>query len=227
MALRRRTTAVVKRWLIGAALFNVGCSTWFTFDLIADPTIDFPLSQNFPLHFCTLMTFLAVPAIWFKFRPLRALVYFPGVLGGFLTLFSPAEVYQGKPILSLTTLFYTVHAFNVIVPVLMASLGIFKPRAHDVWQSIIWFIALAAIILPVTLACRAWIDPGANYFYFFDPEGAGILALLWDKIQVPVLYEAPLLPIALAACYGQYGLYKAGSAIGRKWAGQRPLRKVS
>lgn len=47
----------------------------------------------------------------------------------------------------------------------------------------------------MTVFARAFVDPLANYMYFFDPEGAGILVALWDLIGIPVLYELPLLPM--------------------------------
>ncbi|MDR1426267.1 MAG: YwaF family protein [Bifidobacteriaceae bacterium] len=216
MALRRRTRKVQRTTLLLLAIVNICCSTAFTFDYIRNPDVLFPFTQNLPFQFCTLATFLMVPAIWFNWRPLRLVVYFPGVLGGFLALVSPAEMYQGRQFLSLSTLFFTVHALNVILPVLMGSLGIFRPTARDAAWALVWFVALAMTVLCMTLALRAWFDSGSNYFYFFDPEGAGILVALWNLIHIPIVYEIPLLPFALAAFFGQYGLYKLGSAIARR-----------
>jgi len=216
VVLRGRPVRTQKTVLTGLAVLNCGCSTAFTFDLIANPDVYFPFKQNLPFQFCTLMTFLAGPAIWFDWRPLRLLVYFPGVLGGFLALFSPAEIYQGSPTISLATLFFVVHAMNVILPVLLGSLGMLRPTLRDVPWALVWFATLSMAVLGLVLALRAWFEPKSNYFYFFDPEGAGILVALHDWIGQPVLYELPLLPIALGSFYAQYGLFKLGRVIARR-----------
>lgn len=57
-----------------------------------------------------------------------------------------------------------------------------------------WILFLVTM-LAVTVFARAFVDPLANDMYFFDPEGAGILVLLWDLIGIPVVYELPLLPM--------------------------------
>jgi uncharacterized membrane protein YwaF len=215
MALRGREARIQKTALAIAAGCNVAFSTTFTFNLILDPDVYFPLSQNLPFHFCTLMTVLAIPAVWFDWRPLRTVVYFPGVLGGFLALCSPAAIYQGQPVLSLMTFFYAAHALNVVIPILLGSLGLYRPRPRDAALAFPYFLVLAAGVFLLTLAFRAWLDPKANYFYFFDPEGAGILVALHDLIHIPVLYELPAITLATGVFYGQYGLHRLGGVVAR------------
>ena len=217
--LRGRQRRTQKLALCAAAALNVVFSTTFTFDLILDPAVFFPLTQNLPFHFCTLMTFLAAPAVWFDWRPLRMIVYFPGVLGGFLALVSPAEIYQGRDFISLNTLFYVVHALNVVIPVLMGSIGLYRPTARDAGLAMVSFFALAMIVLLVTLVLRAVLVPLPNYFYFFDPEGAGILVVLYDLIPIPIVYELPAVLLAVGVSYVQYGLYRAGSRLAARLAG--------
>ena len=223
LLLRRRPRRVQRRALLALALLAWACSTWFTFDRAANPANHFPITQNLPFHFCTLVTFLLIPAVWLQkgrlLGPLRALLFYPGAAAGFLALCSPAVEYTGRPYWSMNTLFYVVHALNVVVPVLMASLRLYRPTVRDAFLSLVWFFALAMAVLPLTLALRAWVDAGSNYFYFFDPEGAGILVVLWNLIHVPVAYEAPLLVIIAPVLLAQYGIYRAVSALARRVSG--------
>jgi uncharacterized membrane protein YwaF len=197
-------------------------STWFTFDRILDPTIDFPLTQNLPFHFCTIVTFLLVPAVWFRHgwwvRPLHALLFFPGAVAGFAALASPGDGYAGMPLLHMNTLFYVVHGLNWVLPVLLVSLGYYRPTVRDAVMSLGTFVALGLAVLPITLAERVWVDPGANYFYMFDPEGAGVLVALWDLIGIPFVYELPLLPLVLPVLLLQVGLHRGFSAVARRRA---------
>jgi uncharacterized membrane protein YwaF len=214
-ALRGRDAESKRRWLLVLALLTWACSTLFTFQrAFSGEHPEFPISRNLPFHFCTVVQFLLIPGVWLQrgrlLRPLRAMLFFPGTVAAFLALCSPAAEYL-TPIptfFSWTTLFYVVHSLNVIVPVLMVSLGFYRPRLRDAFLSLAWFVVVAMIVLPITVGLRAWVNPTSNYFYFFDPEGAGILVMLWDWIGIPVLYQAPLLPIILPVLLLVFGIYR-------------------
>lgn len=216
-SLRHRDVDTRRRGLLVLAVATWAISTWFTFDRAFSGQFDFPISRNLPFHFCTVVTFLLTPAVWARrgwwLRPLRTLLFFPGAAAAFLALASPAVEYLDQPVWSMNSLFYVVHALNVVVPCLMVSLGLYRPTLKDVPLSVVWFFALAMAVLPVTVALRAWVDPASNYFFFFDPEGAGILVLLWDLIGIPVLYQLPLLVLILPVLLVQYGLYRGVVAL--------------
>ena len=224
LALRTRPDRVRRATMVGIAILNWFFSTWFTFDRISHPENDFPLSQNWPFHFCTLVTFLLIPGVWltpkakrigWMVRPLHALLFFPGALAGFLAVCSPAAEYTGMPLWHMNTLFFTVHALNVVLPMLHASLGYYRPTVKDALLSLVWFFVGAMGVLAITLFARAFVDPGANYMYFFDPEGAGILETLWGLIGIPVLYEVPLLPILAPVLIGMVGLHRLVEKLAR------------
>jgi uncharacterized membrane protein YwaF len=227
--LRTRRGTVWRAVLFGIALANWGVSTLFTFNRIADPAYpDFVLSRNWPFHFCTLVTILLVPAMlatrqWWA-RPLHSLVFFPGALAAFLALVSPGAQYEGHVLWSMNSLFYVVHGLNVVLPVTHAALGGYRPRWRDAALSLVWFTVLGLLVLPITLFARAFVDPAANYMYVFDPEGAGILVVLWKLIHTPVLYELPLLPILypvlLLMVALQRGFERLARAAGRRRAGE-------
>jgi uncharacterized membrane protein YwaF len=207
-ALRHRTIVQRQRGLAVLAIASWALFTWFILDRVNDPDIYFPLSQNLPFQFCSVITCLLIPATLLNWKWLRVLCYFPGVLGAFLALVSPAPSYCGFPLLSLSTIgFFGGHAFNVIIPILMTTLGLYTPSYRDAWRALLYLVALCAAIMPLDLILRATIDPKVNYFYFFDPEGAGILELLYKLIGIPVVYELPVLPLAYLIFLGQAGAY--------------------
>ncbi|QBR74939.1 YwaF family protein [Microbacterium sediminis] len=234
--LRRAPDRTRRLALVAVAVANWAMSTYFTFDRILDPAIpDFVFSQNWPSHFCTLVTILLVPAMWFRpdpasrwrfwVRPLHTLLFFPGALAGFLVLFSPAAEYTELPVFHENTLFYLVHALNVVLPFVHAALGYYRPRYRDALLSLVWFAIVALGVLAITLFARAFVDPAANYMYFFDPMGAGILVVLWDLIGIPVLYELPLVPILAPVLLLMCAIHHGIEALARR-ASRRPLEAV-
>jgi len=226
-ALRGRPDRTQRLTLTAVAIANWAFSTWFTFERILSPAFpDFVFSQNWPFHFCTLVTFLLIPAMavkpdpsnpWlFWLRPLHTLLFFPGAVAGFLVLFSPAAEYTELPVLHTNTLFYLVHALNVMLPFVHSALGRYRPQYRDALLSLVWFFIVSMGVLAVTVFARAFVDPAANYMYFFDPMGAGILVLLWDLIGIPVLYELPLIPILAPALLLMVAIHHAIEALAKR-----------
>ncbi|MBO9577171.1 MAG: YwaF family protein [Microbacteriaceae bacterium] len=225
-ALRGRADATQRWTLFGIAVGNWAISTWFTFDRIGSGAFpDFVLSRNWPLHFCTICTFLLIPAMlatkrqWWA-HPLQTLLFFPGALAAFLALVAPGKEYEGDGFWVMGTLFYAVHGLNVLLPFVHAGLGLYRPRWRDAALSLVWFTILALGVLVATLLCRAFVDPAANYMYFFDPEGSGILVLLWNLIGIPVVYEIPLLfilyPVLLGFVAAQRGIERLPGLLRRR-----------
>ncbi|OJX64532.1 MAG: hypothetical protein BGO95_08680 [Micrococcales bacterium 73-13] len=208
--LRGRSFAVRRGWLFGLAWLTLGCSAAFHLAYLLDPPPEgFPLLQNLPLHFCTLMSFLMPLVVWFDWKPLRAVAFFPGAIAGIASLVSAASYEQGHPLLDPKSFFWVAHALNAIVPFLLASLGLYRPTWRQALLSVVWVIAFGAlVILPLDLAMRAWVDPGVNYFYLFDPEGADILVALRELIPVPILYMLPLPILVIPVMLLQLGIYR-------------------
>ena len=184
--LRGRSFAVRRGWLFGLAWLTLGCSAAFHLAYLLDPPPEgFPLLQNLPLHFCTLMSFLMPLVVWFDWKPLRAVAFFPGAIAGIASLVSAASYEQGHPLLDPKSFFWVA------------------------LLSVVWVIAFGAlVILPLDLAMRAWVDPGVNYFYLFDPEGADILVALRELIPVPILYMLPLPILVIPVMLLQLGIYR-------------------
>ena len=205
-----------------AALAAVCLTSSVTFHVayLEDPTAHFPLWQNLPLHLCTIVSFLLLPAVLFDLKRLQVLCYFPGAAAGFLAFFSAAPMYWNHPVLSAKTFFFVAHGLNFVIPALLSSLGVYRPTAKDAVRSLGYTVVLALVVLPVTLLLRAVADPGANYMYVFDPEGAPILVLFHDLIPVPLVYELPLLVAVLPILLLQFAMYRVWLVVARRrgWA---------
>ncbi|MDR1807050.1 MAG: YwaF family protein [Propionibacteriaceae bacterium] len=217
--LRRRPPLLRRRVLAAVAAANVVLYTTFTFNSILDPNVpEVVLLQNLPFHLCNLVAWGLIPAYLFDWgRPtawLRAFCFYPGVLSGLLTLTSPVPVYIGHPVFSLPSIgFYGVHSMNAILGVLLATLGLYTPRYRDAFRAVGHLLLLATAILPLDLAFRAWLDPNANYFYLFNPEGAAILIALHNLVPIPYVYMVLLTPVALGGCLLLGVIYKALSRL--------------
>jgi uncharacterized membrane protein YwaF len=208
---------------LGLATLAAACmasSIAFHVAYLEDPTAHFPLWQNLPLHLCTIVSFLLLPAILLDLRRLQTLCYFPGAAAGFLAFFSAAPMYWNHPVLSAKTFFFVAHGLNFVIPALLGSLGIYRPTTKDAVRSLGYTVVLALVVLPVTLLLRAVADPGANYMYVFDPEGAPILELFHDLIPVPLVYELPLLVAVLPVLLLQVAIFRVWQVAARRfgWA---------
>jgi uncharacterized membrane protein YwaF len=207
-----------QRWvLLGVAVGSWALFTVFILERVHDPAIVFPLSQNLPLQFCSIITCLLIPAVWFDWEPLRALCYYPGVLAGLMAVVSPAEVYTGYSVFSLSSIgFFSGHVFNVMIPILMAGLGWYKPTYKESVKALAYFTAMACAVFLVDLVLRAVLDPKINYWYFFDPEGAGVLVWLHSLVKVTFVYELLVLPFALLSFFLQTAIYRGAVALGAR-----------
>jgi uncharacterized membrane protein YwaF len=206
--LRHRSLAVRRYWVFGLGLATFAASLTFHIAyLVNPPDQGWPLFQNLPLHLCSLTSWLMPVITWFDNKALRSVAFFPGAIAGLATLVSATPAEQGHPLLDPRSFFWVAHEMNAIVPFLMVSLGLFQPRLRQVLGSVGWLAVIGlGAVLPITLALRAWVDPGANYFYLFAPEGAAILDVFWNLIPLPVLYLVPLVLVILPVLYLEYAV---------------------
>ncbi|QAY70608.1 YwaF family protein [Xylanimonas protaetiae] len=207
--LRGRDLAGRRRGLAVLAVVDLLSSVSFHLAYLSDPDVHFPLWQNLPLHLCTIVSFLVLPAVLKDARPLQVICFFPGALAGFLTWFSAQPMYFEQRLLDPKLGFFVAHGLNFVIPALMATLGIYRPTARDAVRSVFYVVGLGLAVLPVTLLLRAVADPGANYMYVFGGEGAGILDLFYSFVPVPLLYLFPLLAVITPVLLGQWGAYRA------------------
>ncbi|MDR1441912.1 MAG: YwaF family protein [Bifidobacteriaceae bacterium] len=224
---RRLDESGRRKLLIGASCVNLGCFVLYMIGLLTQSEFPAYVVYNMPLQLCSLATFSLIPAIVLRVNWLRGLVYFIGCLAGFLALFSPASGIEGVGVLTpLSIGFFGSHGLNVVIGALIAALGLYRPSYREAFKTLGAFGILVAIMAMINLGVRTTVLAQANYFYFFDPEGAQILVLLHNWVGLPVLYLLPVLPLVVGALVVQAALYRGGSRLATRLAA-RPGRAVS
>jgi len=210
-----------RKAMTGFAIGLWALSTVFTLQRVWDPQYYFPLTQNLPLHFCSLVQFMLIPAYWLRgssraLQAFRALLFYPGAAAAFFALIAPAQEYLNQPLVSMNTLFYFVHFGNVLLCTMLAVLGFHTPTVRGALGSLVTFFILAMIVFPITLAIRHFIDPAANYYFSFDPAGSDIFEILFGIIPVPLLYQVPLLLLIIPILLLQYAIYRLCNNIAQR-----------
>jgi uncharacterized membrane protein YwaF len=215
-----------KRLLLGAAVANLICFVLYMAGLIGTGLFPAHVVYNMPMQLCSLVTFALIPAILLDWRVLRGFCYFIGCLAGFLALFSPATGIEGVGVFSpLAIGFFGSHGLNVVIGAMIACLGLYRPDYREAVKTLGYFVALAGVMAVVNLALRLTLVPQANYFYFFDPEGADILVALHSMVGVPILYLLPIAPLAAAALLVQAAIFRGGSRLATRLSrSDRPAR---
>jgi len=221
MWLRNKPQEYKRKAMTGLAIGLWALSTTFTLERAANPNYYFPITQNLPLHFCSMVTFMLVPAFWLKgtsrwLQAYRALLFYPGAAAAFLAVIAPAEEYMNHPLLSMNTLFYFVHLGNVLLCSMLVVLGFHTPTVRGALGSLVTFFILAMTVFPITLAIRHWVDPAANYYFSFDPAGSPIFEILYRLIPVPLLYQVPLLVLVIPVLLLQFGIYQLINRIAQR-----------
>jgi hypothetical protein len=210
--LRGRDRQMQRRVMTLLAVGLLISTTVFTIQRAMDPRFAFALTQNLPLHFCSMVPFMLIPAFWLGegtwVGRLRALLFYPGIAGAVLAIMAPAAEYIGLPLFSMNSFFYLDHLGNVVLGALMVSLGFYRPTVRGSFGSLVSFFAVNMAVFPVTLALRAWVDPAANYFFNFNPEGSDIFVALWNVIPIPLVYQLPLLVLIIPILLLQYAIYR-------------------
>ncbi|MDR2347572.1 MAG: YwaF family protein [Bifidobacteriaceae bacterium] len=201
-------------WAVGA---NLVCFASYMVGLASTGSFPAHVVYDMPLQLCSLVTFSLAPAIVLDIPVLRGFCYFIGCLAGFLALFSPATGIEGVGVFSpLAIGFFGSHGLNVVIGALIAAFGLYQPSYKGAFMTLAFFLALVAAMALLNVSLRLTVLPQANYFYFFDPEGADILVALHNLVGVPILYLFPVAPLLVGALLLQAAIYRGGSRLARR-----------
>jgi uncharacterized membrane protein YwaF len=212
-----------RRFLLWVALANWLLFAAYMIGLATTGRFASYIVWDMPLQLCSLITYGLVIALATKSRLSQVLLefcFYAGSLTGFLALFSPAQGVEGVGVFSpLTFGYFGSHGTNMVISVLIAAFGLYRPTNRGALRAMGSLLVLAAAIIALNLAVRALVLPEANYFYLFDPEGAEILQLLHNAIGLPIVYLVPLLPFALGCFCLQAAMFRGGVRLSRLWGG--------
>jgi uncharacterized membrane protein YwaF len=208
-----------RRGLLAMAIANAVLYAGYVYALWRDEEYPFVFARELPLHFCSLVTLGLVVTLATNSSALKCLCYFPGALGGFMALVSPAAAFTGRSVFSLFSVgFFGAHGLNFVLSVLIATLGLYNPTYRQAGRALKLFLVLCFGMAGIDFAMRVVFHPDTNYFYFFDPEGAGVLESLYTLVPYPFLYQLPLIPFAYLMFLIQAGAFRGGHAL-VGWAG--------
>jgi len=227
--LRDKPMEYKRKVMIGLAFGLWAMSTIFTLQRVADPRYaEFTITQNLPLHFCSMVQFMLIPAYWLRgsskwLQSFRALLFYPGAVAAFMALLAPAQEYLNQPLFSMNTLFYFIHLGNVLLCLMLVVLGFHTPTIRGALGSLVTFFAIGMLVFPITLAIRHFIDPAANYYFSFDPAGSDVFELLFGVIPIPLVYQLPLLLLVIPVLLLQYGIYRLISNIAARRRANRHI----
>ena len=189
-------------------------STWgiFIFSLFESEYQRIHFWARLPLHMCSINA-VFYPVIFLlikrnKLKPLyattlMAYMYFVGSPGALLAMIMPAGDCINTSFLNYNVLsFWVKHGLIFMIPILMVSLGYYKPKLIDTLKASVFLLFLLIFMHGVNLLFSWFSDlSGAhdvvNFFYTRSAEGNFLLEIFWNLVPYELLYMLPLVVIAV------------------------------
>ena len=149
---------------------------------------------NLPLHFCSFMSVLAFIALWWKWRPACALVYFGVLIGSIQGLITPAMA-DG---LMAFYVFFIAHGLLLTVALAIPFLTGWRAKGYDDVKALLLMDAYILLIIPINLLLNT------NYAYTRGVPIAGTLLdylgtapwyYLWAQLPVLAAFRLLMLPV--------------------------------
>ena len=192
---RKKSNKTKEHLIIAVWVFMVIYLIAYKYYLIEmSTTYETSLWNELPLNLCQVASLLVLPAIVSKSRTLRGFCAFIGTCCSLMGLMMPVAGFYDIPLLSGESIgYYGFHGLVFIICVSLFTLRLYRPQVKDV-PKIILFLAFAALVAHgINWLLRETVFPGANYFFTYDTEGNPILDIFRSMIDIPYVYQLPLL----------------------------------
>lgn len=188
----------LEKLILGTLVFFVLYKIW----LFLDDGYDTHFFEELPINLCNLGLLTAYPAIRKNIRPLKAFLYFCCTLGAVMALLMPSEGFYDAPIWYLRMIgYWGTHLLVLIIPILMVTLGLYRPRLKDIPAALLLLLCVALIGHLANFLLRPSICPDTNYCFTYGIEGNPVTELLMRYIPIPFVYLLPMLiPLYLVDC---------------------------
>lgn len=176
---------------------------------------EFTWLNELPLYPCNVVILLLPLAVATMNGALLSFVSFTAVFGPLSALLMPGTGLSGDSLFIPRIFgFYTTHFIALMACPLLASLGIYRPKIKDVLKSAgMLVLVCAAVTILNGIMRKTGINPAANYFYSWDPEGNFILELFHSWVPVPFFFSLFTL-IFIIPCYYLVALgFKVGEVL--------------
>lgn len=153
------------------------------------------ISDELPLHFCSVMAILCFIALWWEPRWARSLVYFGVLSASIQGLLTPAISY-GFPKIDFF-IFFISHGLLLLSALTIPLLTDWKAKAKDPLRSVLLMNAYLIIIHPINMLL------GSNYGYTMSGPAGSILEnlgpapwyYLWLELPALGLFYLMYLPV--------------------------------
>ena len=149
---------------------------------------------NLPLHFCSFMSVLSFIALWWKWRPACALVYFGVLMGSIQGLITPAMA-DGR---LAYYVFFTAHGLLLLVALSIPLVTGWRARGYDDLKALLLMDAYLLLIIPINILL------GTNYAYtqavpikgtLLDVFGTAPWYYLWAQLPVLAVFRLLMFPV--------------------------------
>lgn len=192
---RKKSDKARERLIIAVWVFMVIYLTAYKYYLVELSTAyETSFWNELPLNLCQVASLLVLPAILSKSRTLRGFCAFVGTCCSMMGMMMPVAGFYDIPLLSGESIgFYGFHGLVFVICVSLFTLRLYRPHVKDV-PGIMLFLAFAALVAHgINWLLRATVFPGANYFFTYDTEGNPVLDIFRNMIDIPYVYQLPLL----------------------------------
>ena len=198
LLLRGRTRKTQYITLLALACFNF--ALYFIKILLICREDWFLPWSNLPLDLCGINLPLTIVALLWKKEWLYNFLYFVGLLGAGMALLIPNGHFLGSSIFApLNLLFYGSHMLLVIIPVLLASLGFFRPTLRAIPKTAGIMLCFSVGMYGINKLIALCTSEAPNYFFLIQSPGNPLLDLFWKWLPVEFFYALPCLVILAVA----------------------------
>jgi len=150
----------------------------------------FTFLNELPLNLCNIILVTMPIAVLTMSRPLLAFNFFCSFAGPIAALIMPGNGFEAYSILLPRMMgYYVTHYIAFMAGVLLAALGIYRPKIKDILPATLILIAISIVVFGINILMRnTGANPYANYFYTVDPEGNFILEFFHNLVPVPYVF---------------------------------------
>ena len=192
---RKKSERAKERLIIGVWVFMVLYLIAYKYYLIALSTAyETSFWNELPLNLCQVASLMVLPAIVSRNRTLKGFSAFVGTCCSMMGMLMPVAGFYNIPLLSGESIgFYGFHGLVFVICVSLFTLGLYRPQVKDVPKIMLLLAFTALVVHGINWLLRATVFPGANYFFTYDTEGNPILDIFRNLIDVPYVYQLPLM----------------------------------
>lgn len=192
--LKKKSTLFKTRFMSVMAILNIVYWFFYKYMLFRDPTYNFVLVNELPLHLCNINVVLIVFAINSRNPVLLNFCFCFGILGALMPIMAPDPLFANVPFTDIRGYgFYVYHHVLIVQSILLVSSGFYRPAFRDVPRSILILLVLYFIMFLVNALLRRLTGLPINYLYTYGLPGNPITDKLYELVPICPLFMLPVI----------------------------------